>query len=162
VEREQERTSKTVRREIERYVGKLFFIFPIIAIAWMIPLSVDILISVQTIYSQFSLWRLAGLHLAAFSGMILGLVLFVFYDRHYYSKNLKTNLIHTTVFAFGISLIVLLTFSSTHNFTQATLAVAETASDSENQWIIVILRAVSFLAIAPLVTYSINKLAKRH
>jgi len=162
VEREQERTSKTVHREIERYVGKVFFILPIIAITWMIPLSVDILMSVQTIFSQLSLWQLAGLHFTAFSGMILGLVLFVFYDRHYYSKNLKTNLIHTTVFAFGISLVVLLTFSSTHNFTQATLAVAGTASNSGNQWIIVILRAVSFLAIAPLVTYSINKLAKRH
>jgi len=162
VEREQERTSKKVRSEIERYVGKVFFIFPIVAITWMIPLSVDILISVESIYaSNLSLWQLAGLHLVGFSGMIVGLVLFVFYDRHYYSKNLKTNLIHATVFAVGTSLLVLLTFSSTHNFAQATLAMTGTASNIGNQWIMVILRTASFLATAPLVTYGIDKLAKR-
>jgi DNA-binding transcriptional ArsR family regulator len=161
VEREQERTSKIVRREIECYVGKVFFIFPIIAITWMIPLSVDILISVENLIGQLSLWQLGGLHLAGFSGMILGLVLFVFYDRHYYSKNLKTNLVHATLFAVSTSLLALLTFNNTHNFTQATLAAAETASNNGNQWIMVILRTVSFLAIAPLVTYIINKLAKR-
>jgi DNA-binding transcriptional ArsR family regulator len=162
VEREKERASKTVHREIERYVGKIFFIFPIIALTWMIPTCVDILVSVENMSaSNFSLWQLAGLHLAAFSGMTLGSVLFVFYDRHYYSKNLKTNLIHATVFAVGASLLVLLTFSGTHNFTQATLAMAGTASNIGNQWIMVILRTVSFLAAAPLVTYGVNKLTKR-
>jgi DNA-binding transcriptional ArsR family regulator len=161
VEREQERTSKQVRSEIEGYVGKIFFLFPIIAIAWMIPICVDIFISVENISGSLQLWQLAGLHFAGFSGMILGLVLFVFYDRHYYSKNLKTNLVHATVFAIGASLMVLLTFSSIHNFTHVTLSMATTADNIGNQWMIVILRTVSFIAAAPPVTYGINKLTKR-
>jgi len=162
VEREQERTSKQVRNEIEGYVGKIFFILPIIAIAWMIPTSVDIFVSVQSMSAgNLSLLQLAGLHFAGFSGMTVGLILFVFYDRHYYSKNLKTNLIHATVFAAAASLLVLLTFSSIHNFTQATLSMTVTAGNSGNQWVIVFLRTVSFLAAAPLVTYGINKLTKR-
>jgi DNA-binding transcriptional ArsR family regulator len=162
VEREQERTSKQVRNEIERYVGKIFFIFPIIALTWAIPTCVDIFISVENVSAgNLPLWQLAGSHLAGFSGMILGLILFVFYDRHYYSKNLKTNLIHATVFAIAASLWVLLTFSSIHNFTQTTLSMAVTADNIGNQWLMVILRTVSFLATALLVTYGINKLAKR-
>jgi DNA-binding transcriptional ArsR family regulator len=162
VEREQERTSKQVRNEIERYVGKIFFIFPIIALTLMAPICVDIFISVKSISAgSLSLWQLAGLHLVGFSGMILGLILFVFYDRHYYSKNLKTNIVHATVFAIGTSLMVLLTFSSIHNFTQDTLSMAITADNTGNQWTMVILRTVSFIAAAPLVTSGINKLKKR-
>ena len=127
----------------------------------MIPTCVDIFVSVENISGNLPVWQLAGLHLAGFSGMILGLVLFVIYDRHYYSKNLKPNLVHATVFAIGASLMVLVTFSSIHNFTQVTLSMATTADNIGNQWMTVILRTVSFIVAAPLVTYGINKLKKR-
>jgi len=162
VEREQKRASKIVRNEIESYVGKVFFLFLIIGITLMITLSVDILLSVETIYAYISLGQLTIFHLAGFSGMMLGLVLFVFYIRHYYSKNLKNNLVYATLFTISISLVVLLVSNNIYQFTQTTLSTVATPSNTENHWTISILRVVSFLAIAPLVTYSINKLAKRN
>ena len=165
VEREQERTHKIVHNEIERYLEryfwKVFFLSSLIIVNLSIPLTVDITVSVHTIYESIPLWQLAGLHLAGFSGMTLGLVLFVFYDRQYYSKNLKTNLVQATVFAVSISLVTLFVFNSAYNFTQATLAMAGTAGNIENQWIMGILRTVAYLATAPLVAYAFDKLAKR-
>ncbi|MFA5364660.1 MAG: winged helix-turn-helix domain-containing protein [Candidatus Bathyarchaeia archaeon] len=161
VEKEQGHTAKVVRNEIERYVGKVFFILPIIAIAWMIPASVDILAAVDVILYDSSVLQLISLQIVGFAGMVFGLVLFVVYDRHYYSKNVKTNLMHATVFAVGLSLLVLLTFSSTYNFTLMPLSVTE-SSEIGTQWLIMtILRAVCFVAVAPLVSYVFDKTAKR-
>ena len=127
VKREQERTSKIVRREIDSYLWRRFwkvvFLVSLIIINYCIPLTIDITVSVHTVYESIPLWQLAGLHIVGFSGMILGLVLFVVYDRHYYSKSLKTNIVHATVFAVSISLVILFTGNSTYNFTQATIVM---------------------------------------
>jgi hypothetical protein len=50
----------------------------------------------------------------------------------------------------------------THQFEQATAAVAASPNTIGGTWILSILRTVSFLAIAPLLTYTISKFAKRY
>jgi DNA-binding transcriptional ArsR family regulator len=161
VEKEQGHIVKAVRNEIESYVGKIFFLFPIIAITWMIPACIDMLASVDVIMDSVSSLQFLGMQLVGFAGVVFGLVLFVVYDRHYYSKNLKTNAIHATFFAFGVSLLVLLTFSSIYNFTQATLSVGA-SSKTETQWLMIgVLRSICFVAVAPFVAYVFDRTAKR-
>jgi DNA-binding transcriptional ArsR family regulator len=163
VEQEKQRASTAVRRELERGVGKIVFLFFIIGITSLAPLSVDIYVSVQNLYApNISLEQLVGLYFAGLSGMVLGMMLFVFYDRHYFSKNMKTNVIHSTFFAVGISLLSISTTYMIHSFEQAAAAVAASPSNIGETWVLSILRTVSFLASAPLVAYSINRLTKRH
>jgi len=126
------------------------------------PLSVDIYVSVQNLYTaSLSLGQVVGMYLAGLSGMIFGVILFVFYDRNYFSKNTKTNVIHSTFFALGISLLSVFSVYMIHRFERATTAVAASPSSGGLTWLFSIMRTVSFLASASLITYSISKLAKR-
>ena len=163
VERERQSTSKAVRRELERWTGKIVFLFFIVGVALLAPLSVDIYVSVQNLYSpNLSLEQLVGLYFAGLSGMVFGVILFVLYDRHYFSKSVKTNIVHSTFFAVGISLLSISTVYMIHRFEQATAAVAASPSNVGGTWLLSILRTVSFLASAALLTYGICKFAQRY
>jgi len=164
VEKERQGSSTAVRRELEKSIGKIVFLFFIVGVTLMAPLSVDIYVSVQNLYTtpNLSLGQMVGMYLASLSGMIFGVILFAFYDRHYFSKNMKTNVIHSTFFALGISLLSVFSAYMIHRFEQAAAAVAASPSNGGLTWLFSILRAVSFLISAPLVTYSISKLAKRY
>jgi DNA-binding transcriptional ArsR family regulator len=163
VERERQGTTTAVRRELEKLIGKIVFLFFIIGVTLLAPLSVDIYVSVQNLYSpNLSLEQLAVLYFVGLSGMVFGMILFVLYDRHYFSKSMKTNIVHSTFFAVGISLLSISTVYMIHRFEQATAAVAASPSNVGGTWLISILCTVSFLASAPLVTYSIRKFAKRY
>ena len=162
VERERQRTSTTVRRELERRIGKIVSLFFIVGVALLAPLSVDIYVSVQRLYTpNLSLEQPVGLYFAGLSGMVFGMILFVFYDRYYFTKNMKTNVVHSTFFAVGISLLSISTVFMIHRFEQAAAAVAASPSNIGGTWVLSILRTVSFLASAPLVTYGISKLSRR-
>lgn len=155
VEREQQRSSTAVRRELEKSIGKIVFLFFIVGVTLVAPLSVDVYGSVQNLYTpNLSLGQIVGMYLAGLSGMILGVILFVFYDWHYFSKNIKTNLIHSTIFAMGISLLSISSAYMSHRFEEVSLP-----SNGGVTWLFSILCTVSFLASAPLVTYSVSKLA---
>ncbi len=163
VERERQRTRTTVRRELERWIGKIVFLFFIVGVTLLAPLSVDIYVSVQNLYTpNLSLEQLVGFYFAGLSGMVFGVILFVSYDRHYFSKNMKTNVVHSTFFAVGISLLSISTVYMIHRFEQAAAAVAASPSNIGGTWVLSILRTVSFFASVPLVTYGISKLAKRY
>jgi len=163
VEQEKQGTSKAVRREIERWVGIIVFLFLIVGVALMAPLTVGIYMSVENLVaaSDLSLGFMVGTYLAGLSGMVLGIILFVFYDRHYFTKNIKTNAIHSLIFAAGISLLLVPSVYLTYGFEMATLSLAS-PSRAGLGWLFMILVAVSSLASAPLVAYSMGKLAKRH
>ena len=171
VELEQERTSKIVQKEVDSYLTKHFWSSLILAglviFSYSIPVSVDILVSVETIYSGFQLWHLASLHLLGLFGMTTCLLLFVVYDRHYHAKNLKTNIIHTLVFAGIISLVVLVSFYSTIKFTHNTIAMAAETANVENltinlHRILVAVRTTVYVASAPVLAYVFDRLKKRH
>ncbi len=163
VEREKQGTSKAVRREVERWAGIVVFLFLIVGVALMAPLTVGIYTSAENLIatSDLPLGFMVGMYLAGLSGMVLGIILFVFYDRHYFTKNIKTNAIHSLIFAAGISLLLIPSAYLTYSFEMATLSLAS-PSRAGTGLLFMILLAVSSLASAPPVAYGIGRLAKRH
>lgn len=164
VEREKQRTSTAVHKELEKTIGEIVSLFLIIGATLMAPLSVGIYAVVQNLYAtpNLSLGNMVLMYLAGLSGMILGVILFVFYDRHYFSKNTKTNIIHSSIFAIGISLLLAASSYVSYGFEEATLSIAPSSSKGGVGLLFMILQAVSLLASAPIVAYSICKLEKRH
>jgi DNA-binding transcriptional ArsR family regulator len=163
IESERQRSSTAVRRELEKLIGEIVFLSFIVGITLVIPLSFDIYLSVQSLYtSNFSLLHTVGMYLASFSGMVFGVIIFVLYDRHYFSKNVKTNVFHSTIFAVGTSLMSVFSAYAIHRFEQSAVAVAALPSNGSGILLFSVLRTLSFLASAPLVTYGISKLMKRY
>lgn len=164
VERRRQRSSSAVRRELEKSIGEIVFLFFIVGVTLMAPLSVDVYVSVQNLYTTpLSLGHMVGMYLASLAGMIFGVIAFAFYDRYYFSKNTKTNVIHSTIFAMGISLLSISSAYASHRFEQASLEVSALLPNNGGvTWLFSILRTVSFLASTPLVMYSISKLAKKY
>ena len=156
--KERLRSSTAVRRELEKLIGEIVFLFFIVGVTLVVPLSVDIYVSVQNLYTtpNLSLGQMVGMYLVSLSGMIFGIILFAFYDRHYFSKNMKTNVIHSTIFAISMSLLSIYSIYVSHRFEESLL------TNGGRTWLFSILRTVSFLVSAPFVTYSISKLAKRY
>lgn len=156
VESEKERLDTAIRSELEKLVGEIIFVFFIVVITLIAPLSVDIYVSVQSLMrTDFSFELGAVMYLASISGMILGVILFTFYDRHYFSKKMRTNVIHSTIFATCTSLLSVISVLATHQFELSFL------SNASPVLLIGIFSVVSFLVSAPFITYSIIKLVKK-
>lgn len=164
VELEKQRTSTAVHKELEKTIGEIVSLFFIIGATLMAPLSVGIYASVQNLYAtqNLSLGNMVLMYLAGLSGMVFGAILFVFYDRHYFSKNAKTNIIHSQIFAIGISLLLIASSYVSYGFEEATLSITPSSDRGGIGWVFMILQAVSLLASAPIVAYSMGKLEKRH
>lgn len=162
VEQEKQRTSTAVRKELEKAVGEIVFLFLIVGLTLMAPMSIDIYASVQNLYvPTLSFGQMVGLYIVGLSGMILGAILFAFYDRHYFSNNRKTNVIHSSIFAIGISLLLVFSAYVSYRFEEATLSIAPLPSKDRIGWLLMILHAVSLLASTPIIAYSMSKLTKR-
>ena len=159
VERERHRSSVTVRTEIEKWLSetlvKSVLLVLILAFTFSVPATVDILLAVQSFLEAFSLFQLAGMFLVSFFGMVFGVVLFAVYDRHYYSKDAKTNIVHSTIFAAAVTLVSSIVFYQMYSFGEATLTV--TLAGNEIPWQFGVLRAVCFMASAPAVAYALSK-----
>jgi len=164
VEQEKRRTSTAVHKEVERSLGIIAFLFITVGITLMAPLSVGTYASVQNMYatSNLSLGQIIALYLAGLSGIVVGIVLFVLYDRHYFSRTIKTNAIHSLIFAAGISLLLISSAYVTYGFELATLSIATPPNKEGIGWLIMILHAISSLASAPIVAFGIGKLTKRY
>jgi DNA-binding transcriptional ArsR family regulator len=162
VEKEKQRTSTAVRKEIERQVGIVVSLFFIVGVTLMAPISVNLYVSAQYLYAPNlppPLEYSVGLYFVGLSGIILGAIMFALYDRHYFSKSTKTNAVHSTVFAIGISLLLVSSAYISYGFEQATLP---TSNQGSIAWLFMILHAVSLLGIAPLMAYIIAKLARKY
>jgi DNA-binding transcriptional ArsR family regulator len=158
VEQEKQRTGTAVRKELGKALGEIVFLFLIVGVTLMAPLSIGIYVSVQNLYAlTLSFGEMVGLYLVGLSGMTFGATLFAFYDRHYFSKNVKTNVIHSTIFAVGILSLLIPSAYVNYRFEKASLS-----NNSSITWLFMILHAVSLLVSAPLVSYSIGKLTKRY
>jgi DNA-binding transcriptional ArsR family regulator len=144
VEREKQRSSTAVREEIEKWVGKIVFLFFIIDVTLMAPLSVYTYLSVQNTYqASLSAGQAATMFLVSFLGMIFGVILFTFYDRHYFSKSVKSSVVHSTIFAMATALLSIPSVYAIHSFEEATFTVG------------------AFIGSTPLVTYVLNKILTR-
>lgn len=157
VEQEKQRTSTAVHRELGKTIGEIVFLFLIVGVTIMTPLSILIYVSVQNLYATaLSFAQMVGLYLVGLSGMILGAILFALYDRHYFSKNTKTNVTHSTIFAVGISLLLIPSAYVNYRFEEASLS-----NSSSIAWLFMILHILSLLVSAPIVAYSVGKLTKK-
>jgi DNA-binding transcriptional ArsR family regulator len=121
VEREHQRSSVAVRTEIERFLGetikKSLFFLGIVGLTLVVPMCFDISLSVQGVIGKvFSPFVLAGIFLLSLSAMILGAALFTVYDRHYYSKNHKTSVIHSVIYIAAVAFLSSLAFYSVYSF----------------------------------------------
>jgi DNA-binding transcriptional ArsR family regulator len=170
VEKDKKQTRKMVQKEVDSYITRhfksSFILAGLIIVNWMIPNAADILTSVQAIHEDTTVWTIASITSIALLAMTFVLFLFVIYDRHYYSKNLKTNIIHATIFTTCISAVVLLATNSTINFIQVTLEMGNAAQDRTQmfttlQWSMAIIRTAAYVVAAPALAYAVNKLSKR-
>lgn len=162
VEREKRRSSTMVRKELERSIGQIVFLFFIMGITLLSPLSIGIYASIQNLYtpSNLSSVYIVGLFLVGFSGVSFGVILFVFYDRHYFSKNTKTNIIHSSVFAIGISLLLVSSAYVSYWFEEATWSIAPLPNEGGIGWLLMVACAVSLIISAPIVAYCIGKVKR--
>jgi DNA-binding transcriptional ArsR family regulator len=163
VEDERNLTSKAISTELERWIGKIVFLAFIVGITLIAPLSVDIYLSVQTLnISSLSLEQVVGTFLIGFLGMLSGVVLFVFYDRHYFSKRVRTNVVHSEGFATALSLLSILTVYVVVSFQASTLTMGSSMTYSNLTWLLGVARTVTFLSITPLLTYAIVRILNRN
>lgn len=163
VEDERNLTSKVVSREFERWIGKIVFLAFIVGITLIAPLSVDIYLSVQTLNgSSLSLEQVVGTFLISFLGMLSGVVLFVFYDRHYFSKRVRTNVVHSEGFATALALLSILTVYVVFSFQASTLTMGSSMTYSNLTWLLGVARTITFLSITPLLTYAIVRILNRN
>jgi len=154
VEREKDKTGRAVQRELEKMIGETVFLFFIVGITALIPLSVDIYLSVETIYqSSLPIEKAFMMYSIGLLGMIFGVLLFVFYDRHYFSRSLRTNVIHTTIFATAPTLLSISSVYVMHYFEMVT-----STNSSTTIWLLGVFRGVSFLVAAPIVAYVVGRL----
>jgi DNA-binding transcriptional ArsR family regulator len=159
VERERHRSRVAVRSEIDKWLGetvvKSVLLVFLLGFTWGVPATVDILLSVQS-FTGVSLFQLVGMFLVSFFGMVLGVVLFSVYYRHYHSKDAKANIKYTTIFAATISLVSSFMFYQIYLFSSA-----GSLTGSGIPWQFGVLRVVCFMASAPAVAYAISKVKSR-
>jgi DNA-binding transcriptional ArsR family regulator len=148
VEREKQASNSAIQNYLERIVGEIVFLFFIVGVTFLAPLSADIYLSVQTAFSGSLTTQIVLMFLASLLGIVLGAVLFLFYDRHYFSKNPRTNAVHSLLFAVGISLMSTYSAYISHQFEMVS------ANGNNFAFWFSILRAVSFLGITPIVAYA--------
>jgi len=161
VERERQLSSLTVQNYFGKLIGKIFFLFLIVGVTLMAPLSADIYLSVQNIYaSSVPTEQIIVMFLVGFIGMSFGAILFAFYDRHYYSKNIRTNVVHSMIFAIGISILSTFSAYMNYRFELETLYL-KPINGSSVTWPLSILRTTAFVCSASIISYLISRWMKR-
>jgi DNA-binding transcriptional ArsR family regulator len=169
VERERHRTRVTVRSEIEKWLGetivKSVLLALLLAFTFSVPATIDMLMSVQSITEDLSLFQLASMFLISFFGMFLGVALFAVYYKHYHSKSTKANIVYSTIFAATIAIVSSFVFCQTYFFSVGTHRPAgigePLVSGAGIPLLFGVLRAVLFMASAPAVAYAISKVRRR-
>ena len=163
VEREKQTTTVSVHRELEKITGEIVFLILIVAVATSASLSADIYLQVQTIYGSLPIELILSIFAASLLGMIVSVILFVFYDRHYFIRTAKTTTMHSTVFAIGVSLLSILSAYNTYYFQQQALSIGNGTSLLANNsiWLLSIVRTIAFLAITPVIALETSKLLSR-
>ena len=159
VERERRGTRVTVRSEIENWLGETIVKGVLLALllgfTWSVSVTVDILLSVQS-FVGVSLLHLMGMFLVSLFGMLLGVVLFSAYYKHYHSKDTKENIKYTTIFATTVTIASSLVFYQISLF-----SYAGSLNSSGIPWQFGVLRAIGLMASAPAVAYAISKVRRR-
>jgi DNA-binding transcriptional ArsR family regulator len=161
VEREHQRSSIVVRTEIERFLGetikKSLFFLGIAGLTLLVPFCIDMTLSVQGMVGKiFSAFELAGFFLLSVGAMIAGMAFFTLFDRHYYAKDSKTSIIHSTIFVAASGSLSSLAFYSVYSFslTSGTIAAHNIGNLS---LLFGALRTAFFVVSAIAIAYILNK-----
>jgi len=158
VEIEKDKTSKTVHRELEKLLGEVVFLFFIFGGTLMVPLSTDIMLSVEFVgQPNVSLVQVLILNFVSLLGMLVGVLLFIFYDRHYFTRSLRKNVVHATMFAIAPALVLISSVSFQHLFVEVALADGDSL-----MWSAGVLRSVLFLFLTPVMTYFVSRFLSSH
>ena len=158
VEMEKDKTSRVVHRELEQLIGKTVFLFFIIGVTLMAPLSIDIYLSAEAIsQTGLSTGQTSVMYFIGLLGMIFGILLFIFYDRHYFSRNPRKNVVHATIFALVPALLSMFSVYVMYSFELATLANSNTLVLSLG-----VLRSTSLMLVAPIAAYVIGRFLRNH
>jgi hypothetical protein len=128
----------------------------IAALTLGVPISIDILITVQSVVGGFTLFQVAGAFLVSFLVMILGVALFTVYDLHYYSKTTKNSIVHSTVFAVGVSVLAGFVLLQLQSFSSGL-----PGANAAIPWYFGVMQAAGLIAITPVIGYKLSKAKNR-
>jgi DNA-binding transcriptional ArsR family regulator len=165
VEREHQRSFVTIRTEIEKYLSqtikKSLFLLGIVGLTLFVPMSVDIALTVQSMSGKvYSPFMLAGFFIGSLGALIAGAVLFIAYDRHYFYKDAKTSIIHSTIYVVVMGLLSSLVFYSVYSFGETSIDSAS-YPDGNITLLFRVLRTIFFIGSALMLTNLINKFYNR-
>jgi len=155
--------SKMVRKELGTLAGKVLWFLLISAVPWIAAMTVDIYASAQLISAtEITLTWVYALSLLAMYGSVALLTL---YDRHYFSKIPKRNILHATLFALAVVLTLIPSEYTTYQFTAKTLeyaAIPNQHSSTQTFFgLAMLLRTILFVVGTPVVTHLTSKLTER-
>jgi DNA-binding transcriptional ArsR family regulator len=158
VETEKDKTKRTVHRELEKLLGEAVFLFFIFGGTLLVPLSIDITLSVESVgQSSVLLVQVLMSTLIGLLGMLGGVLLFIFYDRHYFTRALRKNVVHATIFAIIPAFVLIASLSFQRLFVQIS-----SMRDDSLMWSAGVLRSVLFLLVTPIMTYLVSRFLSNH
>lgn len=155
--------SSVVRKELGTLAGKALWFLVISAVPWIAAMTVDIYASAQLIYNPEM--SLAWMYALSLLVMYSGVTLFNVYDRHYFSKVPKKNVLHSILFALAVALTLIPSEYTTYQFMAKTLeyaAVPNQHSSTQTFFgLAMLLRTILFVVGTPIVTSLTTKLTER-
>ena len=150
--------SQVVRKELGRVVEEVVWFLAISAVPWLTALSVDVHASVQLIYNT-NITPMVWVYALSLLAMYGGVALFTVYDRHYFSKVLRKNILHSILFALTIVLILIPSEFMTHQFMVKAIPTQHSPAEAF-YGLVMLLRMILFAVGSPFITYVTCKLAE--
>ena len=155
--------SGTVRKELGTLAGKVLWFLLISAVPWIAAMTVDIYASAQLISAtKITLTWVYALSLLAMYGSV---ALFTLYDRHYFSKVPRKNILHSILFALAVALTLIPSEYTTYQFMAKTLeyaAVPNQPSFTQAFYALaLLLRTILFVVGTPFIAHLTSKLTER-
>ena len=151
-------TSQVARKELGRLVAKVLWFLIISAVPWVTAMTVDIYASVQLIYKT-NIAPVAWVYALSLLAMYFGVALFTVYDRHYFSKVLRKNILHSIFFALTVVLILIPSEYMTYQFIAKTIPTQHSPAETF-YGLVMLLRMILFVVVSPLIAYLTCKLAR--
>ena len=155
--------SGVVRKELGTLAGKVLWFLLISAVPWIAAMTVDIYASAELIYNPAT--TLTWMYALSLLVMYSGAALFTVYDRRYFSKVPKKNILHSILFALAVVLTLIPSEYTTYQFMAKTLEVAaipnQHSSTQTSYALALLLRTILFVVGTPFVTHLTSRLAER-
>ena len=155
--------SQVVRKELGRLVAKVLWFLIISAVPWVTAMTVDIYASVQLLYDARTT-LVASVYALSLLAMYGGVALFTIYDRHYFSRVLRKNILHSVLFVLTVVLTLIPSEYMTYQFMAKTLeytAIPTQPSSARAFYsLVMLLRMILFAVGSPFIAYFTCKLAK--